>query len=312
MAKGLLGEAIAKYRKEAGLTQEELGRMVGVSTQAVSRWECGGTPDVELLPAIADSLHVSIDTLYGRAAGEGTELKELLYRTIKNAPKENCMQLLLEYVWTMQQAAQINGQPELEAAYTMMTAEIADRDGAGGAQLIPSSILLADDRSCMLHGLVKDKRFAVIISEPEEGFEAALKNPEEYIRLFTLLAKPHYLDMLIEVNRRKPKEYFTVRSAAAGLHITEPEAQEILDDLYRHMMLERMEVADETGMIHIYNLSGDISLITFLFFCETVMRSSGTMYMNADIRQKPVFSEIPGTGSLTPGWELREEDEEQE
>ena len=52
MAKGILGDMIAKYRKEAGLPQEELGPSVGVSIQAVSRWECGGTQDVELLPAL--------------------------------------------------------------------------------------------------------------------------------------------------------------------------------------------------------------------------------------------------------------------
>ncbi len=37
----LIGEQITRYRKERGLTQEELGRAVGVSTQAVSRWENG-------------------------------------------------------------------------------------------------------------------------------------------------------------------------------------------------------------------------------------------------------------------------------
>ncbi len=44
-----LSERIAALRKEHGLTQEQLGNMVGVSAQAVSKWEKGGTPDVELL-----------------------------------------------------------------------------------------------------------------------------------------------------------------------------------------------------------------------------------------------------------------------
>lgn len=306
MAKSILGEMIAKYRKEARLTQEELGKRVGVSTQAVSRWECGGTPDVELLPAIADCLHVSIDALYGRDGGEAVDVKELVYRKIRNAPREKCMDLLLEYVWAMQQAAQINGMPELEPAFAMMPLEAVDR-GEEEPQLIPSSILLCDERSVMLHGLVKDKRFAAILPEPEGGFEATLKHPEEYIRLFSLLAKPHYLEMLIDANRRKPKEHFTVRSAAARLTISEEEAAAILAELEHHMMLDSMEVADEVGTVKIYTLSGDISLYAFLFFCENVMRSSGSMCMNADIRKKPVFTELPGTGSLTPAWELREE-----
>ena len=48
-----LNENIVRLRKQAGMTQEELGRRVMVSTQAVSRWERGGSPDIALLPVIA-------------------------------------------------------------------------------------------------------------------------------------------------------------------------------------------------------------------------------------------------------------------
>lgn len=306
MAKGILGEMITKYRKEARLTQEELGKMVGVSTQAVSRWECGGTPDVELLPVIADCLHVSIDALYGRDGGETLDVKELVYQKIKNAPKEKCLDLLLDYVQSMQQAAQINGTPEIEQVYSILPTEALDRSQEENPKLIPSFILLCDERSCMLHGVVKDRRFAAILPEPEGGFETTLKRPEEYVRLFTLLAKPHYLDMLIDINRRKPKEYFTVRSGAARLGISEKEAEAILEELNAAMLLECMEIADEQEMMKIYSLSSDISLYTFLFFCENMMRSDGAMCMNADIRQKPMFKEVPGTGSLTPDWDIRD------
>lgn len=312
MAKGVLGETIAKYRKEARLTQEELGKMVGVSTQAVSRWECGGTPDVELLPVIADCLHVSIDALFGRDGGEAVEVKDLVYRKIRNAPQEKCMDLLLQYIWTMQQAALVNVEPELEAALSMFPLEAVNRSGDESPQLVPASIILCDERSYLLHGLVKDARFAAVLPEPEAGFESTLKHPEEYVKLFSLLAKPHYLDMLIDMNRRKPKEYFTVRSAAARLEISEEEAGTILEELEHYMMIDSMEVADEAGTVKIYNLSADISLYAFLFFCDSVMRSSGEMQMNADIRKTPVFKELPGTGCLTPTWELRERGKEEE
>lgn len=309
MAKGILGEMIAKYRKEARLTQEELGKMVGVSTQAVSRWECGGTPDVELLPVIADCLHVSVDALFGRDGGEAVDVKELIYRKIRNAPQESCMDLLLQYIWTMQQAALVNASPELEPALSMLPIDAVNRDGNESPQLVPASIVLCDERSYLLHGLVKDARFAAVLPEPEAGFESTLKRPEEYVKLFTLLAKPHALDMLIDMNRRKPKEHFTVRSAVARLEISEEEAGAILEELEHYMMIDSMEVADEAGTVKIYNLSADISLYAFLFFCQSVMRSSGEMQMNADIRKTPVFKEVPGTKSILPRWVLRGEDD---
>ena len=58
---------VKKARVGLGLTQEALGQRLGVSGQAVSKWETAdGFPDPSLLPALADALEVSIDELYGR------------------------------------------------------------------------------------------------------------------------------------------------------------------------------------------------------------------------------------------------------
>ena len=63
----VIGAKIRQDRRLRGITQEQLGSLVGVTTQAVSKWERGGTPDAELLPEIADVLEVSVDALFGRA-----------------------------------------------------------------------------------------------------------------------------------------------------------------------------------------------------------------------------------------------------
>ena len=47
-----------------GYTQEKLGQLIGVTSQAVSKWERGSVPDAELIPLIAQSLGISIDNLY--------------------------------------------------------------------------------------------------------------------------------------------------------------------------------------------------------------------------------------------------------
>lgn len=64
MSVEIIGKQIASLRKEKGVKQEELAKYVGVSTQAVSKWENGGVPDVELIPKIADFFSVSIDNLF--------------------------------------------------------------------------------------------------------------------------------------------------------------------------------------------------------------------------------------------------------
>ena len=61
-----IGKNIAKYRNIVKLTQEELGKQLGVSNQAVSKWESDvSMPDIMLLPDIAKALHVTLEELYG-------------------------------------------------------------------------------------------------------------------------------------------------------------------------------------------------------------------------------------------------------
>ena len=60
-----IGENIADLRKKKGWTQAEFGEMLGVSNQAVSKWESGMTmPDIMLLPHIAEVFECSIDELF--------------------------------------------------------------------------------------------------------------------------------------------------------------------------------------------------------------------------------------------------------
>jgi len=57
-----LHERIALVRKAAGLTQEQLGELVGVTRQAVSKWESGqAIPDAITIARLCDTLHVSAD-----------------------------------------------------------------------------------------------------------------------------------------------------------------------------------------------------------------------------------------------------------
>lgn len=61
-----LNENIAFFRKKRGITQEELANALGVTNQAVSKWESGKcAPDIQLLPDIAEYFNISIDELFG-------------------------------------------------------------------------------------------------------------------------------------------------------------------------------------------------------------------------------------------------------
>lgn len=59
-----LGEKISELRKKAGLTQADLAEKLGVSSQAVSKWEVGASyPDISIMPKLARILSTTTDYL---------------------------------------------------------------------------------------------------------------------------------------------------------------------------------------------------------------------------------------------------------
>lgn len=63
----VLATNILKFRQIQGMTQKELAEKSGVSNQSISKWETAkSTPDIALLPILADVFHCYIDQLFSR------------------------------------------------------------------------------------------------------------------------------------------------------------------------------------------------------------------------------------------------------
>lgn len=84
-----ISEQIAFLRKQKGLTQEDLAKTLGVTNQAVSKWESGQCcPDIQLLPDIAKLFDVSVDELLGYTPVSTSEdIVLMLRKKIESLPK---------------------------------------------------------------------------------------------------------------------------------------------------------------------------------------------------------------------------------
>lgn len=84
-----LGEKIRELRRRDGRTQEALASALGVTAQAVSRWEkeiC--CPDMEMIPSIANYFGISIDELFGYD-NERSQKVEMLAAKIRDMNRQN-------------------------------------------------------------------------------------------------------------------------------------------------------------------------------------------------------------------------------
>jgi len=74
-----IGQNVKRLRQSKGITQEQLAEQLHISAQAVSKWECSSaSPDVMLLPVLADIFGISIDELFGYKHGVYTEKERLI------------------------------------------------------------------------------------------------------------------------------------------------------------------------------------------------------------------------------------------
>ena len=74
-----LGAKIRELRHRDGRTQEAIAEALGVTSQAVSRWESGGSyPDMEIMPSIANYFGVTIDELFGYHNGRERKINEII------------------------------------------------------------------------------------------------------------------------------------------------------------------------------------------------------------------------------------------
>ena len=126
-----IGKRIAALRKEKGLTQEELATHMGVSPQAVSKWENDQTcPDISALPRLARLLGVTVDELlegkeetpavWVLPPAERKDLKDMMLRVIVDSAdgdrvRVNLPMALVEVAVEIgMEMPQINGQDALK------------------------------------------------------------------------------------------------------------------------------------------------------------------------------------------------------
>ena len=99
---GFTNECYRQANKKISYSKRTYARTArpafGSYTQAVSKWERGGTPDAELLPDISQALGVSIDALFGR---EEQRLTASLARQICQMKNEDAYRYAFSICWAM-------------------------------------------------------------------------------------------------------------------------------------------------------------------------------------------------------------------
>lgn len=262
----VLSERIASLRKERGLTQEQLGKMCGVSSQAVGKWEKSGAPDVELLPVVAQQLGVSIDALFGLEAGERVDAAEAVGRWLRSFPEKECMERLCRLVWSLVYCF-YPGNFDLPKMEYIKNCQV---DMNGKTQLMYTQV--GGGGGVLLDVHSEDMSFVTLWPEPQEGYAAYFAPMEKFRRLFSMLAKPGYLELIEALYRRKP-QFFTPSVPAKQLGIPTESLVAQLEELESMGITHSMKMELDEGEIKVYQLTEPINLLPLLYGAQSFMQT---------------------------------------
>ena len=282
MNTSLLGAQITKFRKAAGLTQEDLGRAVGVTTQAVSRWENGGAPDVTLLPAIADKLHVTVDALFGREGGAPQDMGETLARWIRTVPEGTQLDQLCRLIFEAMKAVTFNNY-SISAGY-MLKSEMDTPDG--NKAILPCISTL--DEGQIVGVFAEDMPFAAVIPEPADGYAAHFASNDEYRRLFAALSQPLALEVMLHMASIENK-FYTPGAVAKRMKLPAEQIEKIFSALLEANLLRQLDLESDTGATDAYAIRKDRYLVPFLYYARLMADPYGYNGIYWDPRKAPIL-----------------------
>ena len=281
-----IGKQIASLRKEKGIRQEELANYVGVSAQAVSKWENGGVPDIDLLPKISDYFGVSIDALFDRDITDYSDLKAALTKKIIETPSEKRMSAGFELCWVLERA---------------LFGKILEDDGIeeykavmGENEQLYSSII--NDFGFTRMGIANRLHYFLLMPEPRDA-DVAFFNGIDYPSFFKDFSDKDVFDACLMLNRRDSKATFTGQLLEEKLKFSKEKSKEVLGILKKYNMVyeKQLELNDE--MLTVYVFEPTPSFIALLVFAREIIDTPRDFAYNSQGRKKPFF---PAGASAKP------------
>ena len=255
-----IGTNIANLRKNQNIKQEELANYVGVSTQAVSKWENGGTPDCELIPKIADFFKVSIDTLFSRHIEDFNDLKTVLAKSIASLEQEQRFDVAMEFCWIIEKAigGTVGNEKTLKEELDIIN------DGYQHSQMQFQS-------GFSTFSLVKKLPYFFILPEPLQGWKDGLFDEDSYVDLFKLLGGKDVVNSLFMLYARDNKP-FTPNLFEKKSKMSKERIKQILDMLKKYSLISETEIELDDTVQTIYNFNPNPSFIALLAIAKEMIK----------------------------------------
>lgn len=285
---------LQRLRKEKGVTQEQLANHLGVSPQAVSKWENGSYPEGDLLPKISEFFDVSISYLYGQETENVSLEQEIMneLRTIMQKHEEDgksgsnhpeYIDKALDIVWAFQIGFWKNN-----TDYWKRGVPSPD---------IRNASSITDDSGFGYFNMNKEREFYTLVREPEGGFAENIKITSRMRKFYEVLGKPGTLEILFFMLTLKQSEYVTVDNIARNIglpvELVEKRINELgpILDTNGNPNFYFIDVLEKDGSKKAFgvNFASVCNYISFFLLTDTIINTVHGFQMQVNSRYKSYF-----------------------
>ncbi len=272
-----IGVVISELRKTKGVTQDALAKYVGVSAQAVSKWENGGVPDAELLPKIADYFAISIDALFNRECNNSLSTEETILRDITNTKETERVKRAFELCWIMQQS--MYGKLFSDSERFEEEAGTFDENDQVYSQMLT-------DFGYTEMGLFNRIKYYLLVPDVADKDKAFFEGID-YPKLFKTLSDADVFRTLVYLYKRQKTNSFTEKLLVKELDLTIEKAKHVIKELFDLKLLGRTVAEIDDEIVEVFGFWPRPSFVSMLIFAREMIDIPDNFYVNNHSRRKP-------------------------
>ncbi len=293
--------SLKRIRKEKAVTQEQLADAVGVSPQAVSKWEISSFPDAQLLPDIAAFLGVTIDELYGRIPEKEISMNQKTVDYFRSMPQDERIPKMFELC-----RAALMGTMGCDEYAKISESILKAKDWESHSQIIR-------ENGWMQSRLNENLQYFLLMPQPENGYDELLAYQEELTDLFHFLSDPDSLRAMYYLTGQRRTLFFTANALGHELDISVENAQSIIDAMVKLKFVFDADLNNGSGKTQkVYQYTADCHFVAFMTFTRNLLHiPTGFNYQSND-REEPYFKNDTYKTRLPDTKRLRERTNEKE
>ena len=273
-----LSANIKRLRLEKNLTQEQLATKLGVSAQAVSKWETSETyPDGALLVPLANELEVSLDDLFGNESVTMADISSKIVKLIHNTDAKERFNVARDIGWQIERGL-FNCRMEIGKKYNPN--EIKNQKNAS---------YILDDNGFTIVSNGKEPFFAVF-PQPEDGYGHFLNDKEDLQKIFAALSHTDTMNALIYLYHKNENYVFESAVLERDCEITNDQINAVIDDLLTLKLIRKQELTINGEKRVLYYSRPSHKLLAVLLMTREI-GYKGAYSFQSHIRNTPFFKE---------------------